>query len=212
MSPIIKRIALIVGSSRAGGNGPGLANWLSPIVQSRLDRATSANFNPSTKPFEVIIVDPTAPPHPLGPVVDGSRMPSQIHNSAEYASESIRSWSAFVASCSGFVFLTPEYNGGYPGELKNAIDHIFWEWKDKAALVVSYGGGGGARSSAQLQVVLNSVKLKLTNTNVQIKLPKQFSGGADRVPLEGADFPEFLAQYVQPVEAATDELVQLLSK
>jgi len=114
-----------------------------------------------------------------------------------------------VSSCSGFVFLTPEYNGGYPGELKNAIDHIYWEWRNKAAMVVSYGGGGGARSAAQLKVVLDSVKLNLVNDSVQIKLPKTFSGGEERIPIIG-EHPEFLADYVQPVEKAASELAELL--
>ena len=206
MTRLITRIALIIGSSRAGGNGPGIAKWLSPIIQDRLDRGSSS------RPYELVIVDPSKPPHPFGPVVDGSRNPSQIRNSAEYASETIRDWSTFVSSCSGFVILTPEYNGGYPGELKNAIDHIFWEWKDKAALVVPYGGSGGARCAAQLKVVLNSVKLRQVSNNVQITLPKQFSGGADRVPVDSQVFPHFLAAYVQPIEEATSELITLLEQ
>lgn len=207
MAQIIKRVALLVGSSRAGGNGAGLATWLSPIVQSRLNHATEPQSKPLS--YEVVVVDPTTPPHPFGPVVDGTRMPSQIRNPAEYSSESVREWSKFVSSCSAFVILTPEYNGGYPGELKNAIDHIFWEWRDKAAMVVAYGGGGGSRSAAQLKDVLKSVRLRQVSKPVLIKLPKGMTGGETRVP-SGEDYPDFLTEYIRPVEEATDELSELI--
>lgn len=201
MAQALKRVALIVGSSRTGGNGAGLASWLSPIIQRRV--------GPS---HEVIVVDPTKPPRPFGPVVDGVRMPSQIHNPADYASEDIRNWSSLVSSCSAFVILTPEYNAGYPGELKNAIDHIFFEWRDKAAMVVSYGSGGGARCAVQLKQVLENVKLKQISKSVQIKLPKEFTRGEERVPVGEAQFPEFLTEYVQSVEEAAGELVDLLKE
>ncbi|KAH8100668.1 flavoprotein [Cristinia sonorae] len=208
MTQLAKRIALIVGSSRTGGNGAGIAAWLSPIIQNRLNRHSKARQHL----YEVVIVDPTKPPHPFGPVIDGSRNPSHIRNPAEYSSESIRKWSSFVSSCSGFVILTPEYNGGYPGELKNAIDHLYWEWKDKSAMVVSYGGGGGTRSAAQLRAVLSSIKLRQVSRNVQIRLPKTFSGGEERVPVGSGVFPEFLAEYVEPVEEATGEFLDLLQE
>ena len=49
----------------------------------------------------------------------------------------------------------PEYNYGYPATIKNAIDYLSQEWKDKPAGFVSYGGiaagtravGSSSRSS-----------------------------------------------------------------
>jgi NAD(P)H-dependent FMN reductase len=41
------------------------------------------------------------------------------------------------------VFVSPQYNWGYPAPLKNAIDHLYKEWLGKPAVIVTYGGHGG---------------------------------------------------------------------
>ena len=55
------------------------------------------------------------------------------------------------------VIVTPEYNNGYPGVLKNALDYFFPEYKRKpfGIVTVSAGGFGGINCLQQLrQVVL----------------------------------------------------------
>jgi len=49
--------------------------------------------------------------------------------------------------------VTPEYNHGTSGVLKNAIDYLYAEWNNKAVGFVSYGGAGGARASEHLRLV-----------------------------------------------------------
>jgi NAD(P)H-dependent FMN reductase len=54
-----------------------------------------------------------------------------------------------------FVFVTAEYNHGYPGGLKNFIDAYRHEWLGKVAGFVSYGGrSGGLRAVEQLRQVI----------------------------------------------------------
>lgn len=54
-----------------------------------------------------------------------------------------------------FVFVTPEYNHGYPAPLKAIIDGAKSEWAAKPAAFVSYGGmSGGLRAVEQLRQVL----------------------------------------------------------
>ena len=55
-----------------------------------------------------------------------------------------------IASFDGFVIVTPEYNHGTSGVLKNAIDYLYAEWNNKAVGFVSYGGTGGARAAEHL--------------------------------------------------------------
>ena len=56
-------------------------------------------------------------------------------------------WARTVAAADGYVFVTAEYNHGYPGVLKNAIDHLHGEWRRKPVAFVGYGGpGGGIRA------------------------------------------------------------------
>lgn len=55
----------------------------------------------------------------------------------------------------GFVIVTPEYNFGYPGALKNMLDFIYDEWNRKPfALVGAAGRSGGLRCLDQLRQVI----------------------------------------------------------
>lgn len=55
-------------------------------------------------------------------------------------------WRDDVASCDGFLFITPEYNRAMPGNFKNAYDLLDVQWMNKPIAFVSYGGVGGARA------------------------------------------------------------------
>jgi len=61
-----------------------------------------------------------------------------------------------VAAADGLVIVTPEYNNGYPGVLKNALDYLLPEFKRKPVgiVTVSAGGFGGISCLAQLRLVL----------------------------------------------------------
>jgi NAD(P)H-dependent FMN reductase len=59
-----------------------------------------------------------------------------------------------VDRADAIVVVTPEYNHGYPGPLKAAIDSASSEWHGKPVAFVSYGGmSGGLRSVEQLRLV-----------------------------------------------------------
>ncbi len=64
-----------------------------------------------------------------------------------------------VAAGDGLVIVTPEYNSGYPGVLKNALDYLLPELKRKPVgiVTVSAGGFGGISCLAQLRLVLLSM-------------------------------------------------------
>lgn len=69
--------------------------------------------------------------------------------------EAIRFASA-VKAADGIIIVTPEYNGGYPASLKNAIDLLTDEWKGKPVAIstVSDGRFGGSQVITSLQFVL----------------------------------------------------------
>ncbi|MET7637347.1 NAD(P)H-dependent oxidoreductase [Streptomyces sp. NPDC005438] len=63
-------------------------------------------------------------------------------------------FSRTLAQADGFVVVTPEYNHGFPGPLKVALDSFGSEWHAKPVGFVSYGGhGGGLRAVEQLRQV-----------------------------------------------------------
>jgi NAD(P)H-dependent FMN reductase len=65
-------------------------------------------------------------------------------------------FAAKVGRADGLLIVTPEYKGGYPGALKNALDHLdagVFRRKPIGIATVSAGGFGGLGCLAQLRLV-----------------------------------------------------------
>jgi NAD(P)H-dependent FMN reductase len=75
----------------------------------------------------------------------------------QYTKSHTVEWSRIVDASDAFVFVTPEYNGGFPAPLKNAWDYLAVEWQHKPAAFVSYGGVSAGTQAVQMakQVVAN---------------------------------------------------------
>jgi NAD(P)H-dependent FMN reductase len=93
---------------------------------------------------------------------------------AQYTHEHTRKWAAKIGAFDGYVFVTPEYNHGYPAALKNAIDFLHVEWNHKAAGFVSYGGMGGVRAVEQLRVVMGELQVADVRSQVALSLITDF--------------------------------------
>jgi NAD(P)H-dependent FMN reductase len=61
-----------------------------------------------------------------------------------------------VRSANGVIIITPEYNGGYPASIKNAVDLLYDEWKRKPVSIVTVSSGnfGGSQVIMSLQFTL----------------------------------------------------------
>ena len=67
----------------------------------------------------------------------------------QYQKEHTRKWAVKIHEFDGYVFVTPEYNHGTSGALKNAIDYLSHEWNNKAGgSSVTAAQAGLARSSS----------------------------------------------------------------
>jgi NAD(P)H-dependent FMN reductase len=71
-------------------------------------------------------------------------------------SKKILEFAEKIKSADGIIIVTPEYNGGYPASLKNAIDLLYEEWKHKpiAIATVSSGPFAGNQALVSLQFTL----------------------------------------------------------
>jgi NAD(P)H-dependent FMN reductase len=60
-----------------------------------------------------------------------------------------------IRRADSLIVVTPEYNNGYPGVLKNALDYLLPEYERKpiGIVTVSAGGFGGINCLAQLRLV-----------------------------------------------------------
>jgi NAD(P)H-dependent FMN reductase len=67
----------------------------------------------------------------------------------------LREYAAKIARADALIIVTPEYNHGYPGVLKNALDYLLPEYERKpiGIVTVSAGGFGGLTCLAQLRLV-----------------------------------------------------------
>lgn len=90
----------------------------------------------------------------------------QMAASGVYSLDSTQNWSTIVNDSDAIVWLTPEYNGGFPAPVKNAIDHLLAEWDAKPTLVVGYGWGGASRAVGHLVEILGNVKANVVTEAV----------------------------------------------
>lgn len=75
-----------------------------------------------------------------------------------------------MARADGFVIVTPEYNYGIPGTLKNLIDHLFDEWHRKPFGFITAGGiSGGLRAQDQLRQVISAVRAITIPTSIPVQ-------------------------------------------
>ncbi|MEV0114846.1 NAD(P)H-dependent oxidoreductase [Streptomyces sp. NPDC050844] len=142
------KIGIILGSTRPNRNGEQVARWVLDIASRRTDAE-----------FELLDLRDYPLPHLDEP------MPPSL---GQYQHEHTRQWAAKIASFDGFVIVTPEYNHGIPGVLKNAIDFLYAEWNNKAVGFVSYGGVGGVRAVEHLRAV--AAELQMADVRQQVTL------------------------------------------
>ena len=148
------KIGIIIGSTRSGRNGEAVAQWVYEIAQQRTD----AEFElVDIRDFHLPLLD-----EPL-PISLG-----------QYTHEHTKAWSEKIASFDAYVFVTPEYNHGMSGALKNALDFLYTEWNNKVAGFVSYGSAGGARAVEQLRQVMAELQIADVRAQVQLSLFTDF--------------------------------------
>ncbi|MEV6768873.1 NAD(P)H-dependent oxidoreductase [Nocardia sp. NPDC051030] len=158
------KIAIILGSTRPNRRGPQVAQWV-------LDKAIRLG----NAEFELIdLCD-----HPL-PHLDEA-VPPMFGPSAN---EHTRAWAERIAPFDGFVIVTPEYNYSAPGALKNALDHLFAEWANKAVGFVSYGVGGGVLAVGQLRLVCGALGMADVSHYVAISVLTDFEDHTVFTPSE----------------------------
>jgi NAD(P)H-dependent FMN reductase len=116
------KIGLIVPSARPNRIGGRVAEWVAGVVGQDWD-------------VDVIDLAELNLPYFNEPISPKQQKP----RSTDHA----KTWGARVDGLDALVVITPEYNGSYPGALKNAIDYLYAELNELPTAVVGYGWGGG---------------------------------------------------------------------
>jgi len=170
-----------MGSVRAGRHCSRIASWVIDLAKA------SSNLT-----YE--LVDLADWPLPMD---DEPGIPAL----GSYTQQHTRDWSAKIAAADAFVFVTPQYNWGYPAALKNAIDHLYKEWEGKPVVIVTYGGHSGNKCAAQLKQVAKGVHMRPIATMPGITLTNDMIRGGPMDPEK-----DFTAREAERVRRAIREL------
>ena len=158
------RVAIIVGSTRPGRKARDVANWVYEIARQRNDAQVELV---DIEDFNLPLLDEPVPP-----------------SMGQYQNEHTKVWAAKIASFDAFVFVTPEYNHGTSGALKNAIDYLYAEWNNKAAGFVGYGSAGGVRAVESLRLVMGELMVADVRAQVMLSLFTDFENFATFKPAQ----------------------------
>lgn len=148
------KIAIIVGSTRPGRKADSVARWVHDIA---VKRANAAFEIVDIKDYNLPLLDEPVPP-----------------SQGKYSQPHTKTWAAKIAAFDAYVFVTPEYNHGISGALKNAIDYLYQEWNNKAAGFVAYGSAGGTRAVESLRLVMGELQVADVRAQVMLSLYTDF--------------------------------------
>lgn len=142
------RTAVIVGSTRPSRRGPAIAEWVAAAPTSVL----------APEIIDLAELDLPLLEEPAPAIT------------RRYEQTSTRRFSSLIAGFDAFVLVTPEYNHSTSGALKNALDHLYVEWRDKPVAFVGYGIDGGTRAVEHLRTICAELGMAGVGPQVTIRL------------------------------------------
>lgn len=181
------KIKVIVGSTRQGRFGEKPARWVFDELKKRED-------------VDAELLDLRDYPMPF---LDDAVSPA--YQNEKYANPVVLKWAAKIKEADGFLICTPEYNHGYSPVLKNALDHLFPEWNNKAVAFVGWGSAGGARSIEQLREVAVELQMHSVRNAVHIMWGDLTKIHEHPTPVD----PALFASHEKKKDVMLDELLWL---
>jgi NAD(P)H-dependent FMN reductase len=131
------KIAVIIGSTRAGRQTDRLAKWVSEEV-GKVAEVETLDLKDYPMPFMDEAISPR-------------------YNPERAPKPEVKKWLDKVAEFDGYVMVTPEYNRSTSAVLKNAIDYLDYQMESKPVALVGHGSSGGAQAIASLRMALPGV-------------------------------------------------------
>lgn len=160
------KIKVILGSTRQNRFGERPAKWTLEKAKAIEDFDVELL---DLRDFEMPFFDSG-----ISPKFDGYKLPN----------EAAEKWSSKIKEADGYIMITPEYNHAYSAVIKNAIDHLYYEWNKKPVSFVSYGSVGGSRAVEQLRLVV--AELQMVSIRDSVLIPDPWM-----IPAEDNSFEKF---------------------
>ncbi len=173
------KLAIIIGSTRPNRVGEAVARWVYQLAQQRRDAAFELV---DIRDFNLPLLDEPVPP-----------------SQGKYSKPHTKAWAAKIDSFDGYVFVTPEYNHGISGALKNALDFVYAEWNNKAAGFVGYGSAGGVRAVESLRLVMAELQIADVRQQLSFSLFTDFENFSTFRP--GAQHADAVVVLFEQLEA-----------
>lgn len=145
--PLPMRIQVIIGSIRDGRAADAVSRWTLARAHALPD-AVAETLDLREWPLPHFAETLAS----LGDPVDPT-----------YSTSVVKDWNHRIADADAYIFITPEYNHGIPGVLKNALDSVFasFAFRNKPAMFVAYSAGPTAGARAVEQLALIAVEAEL---------------------------------------------------
>lgn len=149
------RIKIIVGSTRPGRFSDKAGAWIAAEAGKQEGAAAEVlDLRDYDMPF---FNEPVSPSYKQEP----------------YRHEAVARFTAKISEGDAFVLVTPEYNRGTSGVLKNALDWVYQEWNNKPVAFVGYGSVGGARAVEQLRLI--AIELQMVPIRAAVHIPQHWN-------------------------------------
>jgi len=157
------KLTIVLASTRKGRRGEKVAEWFLPIAQNDARfEAVLADLNEYDLPFFADEVEPSD------------------REDKKYPDPKVQKWSDTIDNSDAMIFILPEYNHGMSAPLKNSIDHLYWEWLDKAVGFVGYGSRGAGDAIDSLRHTAKALKWRIAPSTVGIhQVKKAFNENGD---------------------------------
>lgn len=181
-------IAVIIGSIREGRAGEKVSKW---FMEATKDIQSATLTLVDLKDHELPLFAEAVSPQ---------------YREGLHPNPNVQAWLDALAAADGYIFITPEYNHGVPGPLKNAVDYGYREWNGKPIGFVGYGGvAGGARSIEHWRQI--AAELQMYDIREAITIPVVWEAFDEHGNLKNADLHAKTAHTI--VEKVAKLAVQL---
>lgn len=135
----MSKVQIIVGSTRPGRTSDRVAKWVAAEAKNSFDDVEIVDLKEYTLPFFDELMSP------------------QFNPDREPTPE-VKKWLDKVGEADAYILVTPEYNRSTSAVLKNALDHLDFQFTNKPVLLVGHGSNGGAQAITDLRAIVPAVK------------------------------------------------------
>lgn len=182
-----QHIPVVLGTARAGRSSEQVANYVVSVLEGRDDITTE-------------LVD--VKEH----VKDAITIPPWGEDGADKTGSA---WKDIVGKSNALILIIPEYNHGYPGELKILLDSLWGHYKGLPVMMVGVSAGtlGGARVLDHVKPVL--VEMHLTPIRESVTFSKVKEAFNDDGSIKDEKTTDYLNKVVTELVATAKVVNQL---